>query len=220
MGFLRNEPLPERLPDWTPFVEVDLAMPADAGLRRYGMQSRADAVFGISKSYANSRYIVTVERPEGKGKGKPIYLTIKDLWRSARHDWRDFQCIKNELVGEEQMMLEIYPPESRLVDMANQFHLWGFEGVVLHGADGKPLGFGKRNVTEYPRFGAKQRPFQPHTRPKDLEQRERMAKNIAGLLHAGLLGGGKKWKDIVGRNEPCPCGSGKKFKKCCGAVQR
>jgi len=22
----------------------------------------------------------------------------------------------------------------------------------------------------------------------------------------------------VGRNEPCPCGSGKKYKKCCGAV--
>jgi preprotein translocase subunit SecA len=22
----------------------------------------------------------------------------------------------------------------------------------------------------------------------------------------------------VGRNEPCPCGSGKKFKKCCGKV--
>jgi uncharacterized protein len=22
----------------------------------------------------------------------------------------------------------------------------------------------------------------------------------------------------VGRNDPCPCGSGKKFKKCCGAV--
>jgi uncharacterized protein YecA (UPF0149 family) len=21
----------------------------------------------------------------------------------------------------------------------------------------------------------------------------------------------------VGRNEPCPCGSGKKYKKCCGA---
>ncbi|MBQ7225236.1 MAG: SEC-C domain-containing protein [Clostridia bacterium] len=23
----------------------------------------------------------------------------------------------------------------------------------------------------------------------------------------------------VGRNEPCPCGSGKKYKKCCGANQ-
>jgi len=22
----------------------------------------------------------------------------------------------------------------------------------------------------------------------------------------------------VGRNDPCPCGSGKKYKKCCGAV--
>ncbi|MEP7218160.1 MAG: SEC-C metal-binding domain-containing protein [Bacteroidota bacterium] len=21
----------------------------------------------------------------------------------------------------------------------------------------------------------------------------------------------------MGRNEPCPCGSGKKYKKCCGA---
>ncbi|MBR5550114.1 MAG: SEC-C domain-containing protein, partial [Kiritimatiellae bacterium] len=21
---------------------------------------------------------------------------------------------------------------------------------------------------------------------------------------------------VVGRNDPCPCGSGKKFKKCCG----
>jgi uncharacterized protein YecA (UPF0149 family) len=23
----------------------------------------------------------------------------------------------------------------------------------------------------------------------------------------------------VGRNDPCPCGSGKKFKKCCGAKE-
>ena len=22
--------------------------------------------------------------------------------------------------------------------------------------------------------------------------------------------------DVVGRNDPCPCGSGKKYKKCCG----
>ena len=24
-------------------------------------------------------------------------------------------------------------------------------------------------------------------------------------------------KKVVGRNDPCPCGSGKKYKKCCGA---
>ena len=24
-------------------------------------------------------------------------------------------------------------------------------------------------------------------------------------------------EETVGRNDPCPCGSGKKYKKCCGA---
>jgi uncharacterized protein YecA (UPF0149 family) len=31
---------------------------------------------------------------------------------------------------------------------------------------------------------------------------------------------GRKPKPPVGRNEPCPCGSGKKYKKCCGAVRQ
>jgi tetratricopeptide (TPR) repeat protein len=34
-------------------------------------------------------------------------------------------------------------------------------------------------------------------------------------LHAAFLGASKK----VGRNDPCPCGSGKKYKKCCLAKQ-
>jgi uncharacterized protein YecA (UPF0149 family) len=25
-------------------------------------------------------------------------------------------------------------------------------------------------------------------------------------------------KDILGRNDPCPCGSGKKYKNCCGNI--
>jgi SWIM/SEC-C metal-binding protein len=36
----------------------------------------------------------------------------------------------------------------------------------------------------------------------------------------GLAGGNIKTvtnPEKVGRNDPCPCGSGKKFKKCCGA---
>jgi preprotein translocase subunit SecA len=40
-------------------------------------------------------------------------------------------------------------------------------------------------------------------------------------LSAAMAGGagatsGKDWSN-VGRNDPCPCGSGKKFKKCHGA---
>ena len=28
----------------------------------------------------------------------------------------------------------------------------------------------------------------------------------------------KKRSSKIGRNDPCPCGSGKKYKKCCGAI--
>jgi uncharacterized protein len=35
---------------------------------------------------------------------------------------------------------------------------------------------------------------------------------------AGSLGRTPHRRPKVGRNEPCPCGSGKKFKKCCGSV--
>jgi uncharacterized protein YecA (UPF0149 family) len=27
----------------------------------------------------------------------------------------------------------------------------------------------------------------------------------------------KEYGQKVGRNDPCPCGSGKKYKKCCGS---
>ena len=32
----------------------------------------------------------------------------------------------------------------------------------------------------------------------------------------GVAGQGTRRVDKVGRNDPCPCGSGKKYKKCCG----
>lgn len=37
------------------------------------------------------------------------------------------------------------------------------------------------------------------------------------FYHAGNLGPRPRRVEKVGRNDPCPCGSGKKYKKCCGA---
>jgi len=48
----------------------------------------------------------------------------------CRHDgagctnWRDFQQIKNEIIGPECEAVELFPAESRLVDTANEYHLW------------------------------------------------------------------------------------------------
>ncbi|HOZ36343.1 MAG TPA: preprotein translocase subunit SecA [bacterium] len=40
---------------------------------------------------------------------------------------------------------------------------------------------------------------------------------IAGLSGSELKSAPVEKKEKVGRNDPCPCGSGKKYKKCCGA---
>ena len=60
-------------------------------------------------------------------------------------------------------------------------------------------------------------------RPREEIKREAAAK----VTGEGFVGGGdgtlkkqpkvKKASEKIGRNDPCPCGSGKKYKKCCGA---
>ncbi len=53
-------------------------------------------------------------------------------------------------------------------------------------------------------------------REPELPKREQVAKPITtsgdGTLNTTTVRKGEK----VGRNDPCPCGSGKKYKKCCG----
>jgi uncharacterized protein len=76
--------------------------------------------------------------------------------------------------------------------------------------------------------------MRPYKEPMDAERREQLivgaAASVTRIYHyfaarrgaspqAGEKAGtrhrsGRK----VGRNDPCPCGSGKKFKKCCGAI--
>jgi hypothetical protein len=72
-------------------------------------------------------------------------------------DWRHFQYIKNELIGEECEAIELYPAESRLVDSANKFHLWGVKDPEYR----FPIGFDERDVQygDSKNPGMKQRPL-------------------------------------------------------------
>jgi hypothetical protein len=63
--------------------------------------------------------------------GEMVHLSIKRHDRQPVSDWRDKQEIKNQLVGPECEGLELYPAESRVVDTANQFHLWCFKTMKL-----------------------------------------------------------------------------------------
>jgi uncharacterized protein len=46
--------------------------------------------------------------------------------------------------------------------------------------------------------------------------RRKGPKQMSVLLNAGPRFEPNRAATKVGRNDPCPCGSGKKFKKCCG----
>ena len=49
-------------------------------------------------------------------------------------------------------------------------------------------------------------------RSRELEQARMAGSGEAQTVQQVVRGAAK-----VGRNDPCPCGSGKKYKKCCGA---
>lgn len=97
--------------------------------------------------------------------GEVIWLSIVRRDRSATHDWRHLQRIKNELCGPEREAIELYPAESRLVDTNNQYHLF-----VLPEGQCIPIGYAERDVSNRVEGTShKQRPFQEA--PADLNAR-------------------------------------------------
>ena len=68
--------------------------------------------------------------------GKVEYISIRRNDREPCDSWRDFQEIKNQLCGPDREAVQIYPAEWRLVDTANQYHLW-----VLPLESPFPMGF-------------------------------------------------------------------------------
>jgi hypothetical protein len=79
--------------------------------------------------WLNDEYQVNIDKNPTHGFGPHItlwHVSIKRRDKDVIHDWRDLQAIKNMLCGEDIEAIELYPAESRLVDTANQFHLWAF----------------------------------------------------------------------------------------------
>ena len=84
------------------------------------------------ETWANDIFSVTLRRRPDRVFGTRqgmIQLGINALDGTARHDWREFQWIKNQLAGEECEAFELYPAESRLMDPSNYYSLWCFPGL-------------------------------------------------------------------------------------------
>ena len=101
--------------------------------------------------YRNSEYVVMVAEVDTHSEyfGLVTYLMIGRQDGEAVYSWLDLQHIKNSLVGEEALALEVFPPESHLLDTANVYHLW----VLPEGCDHFPLDL----MTLHRRWAAEQR---------------------------------------------------------------
>lgn len=168
---------------WTPFEEAE-PMP---GLPQ-------------EQVFVNSRYQVSVKKRVAPPPfGKYIELSIKTRDREAFHDWRDFQRIKNELVGEEFEGLELYPAEDRLVDTANQYYMHVFMPKYPNGHF--PFGYQTRLVAGEGVFGSKQRPFE--TEPRDMMTGEDFKKFISNELKVQNVEPAipsRKFEEVAGRS--------------------
>jgi len=109
------------------------------------------------QGFRNNKYYVVVETLSPRGLSGEVHLSVTCNDRSAAHDWREFQRIKNELCGPEREAVELYPAQSRLYDTANTFHLW-----VMAEGDRVPVGYASQTVLDSDvasQLNIKQRPF-------------------------------------------------------------
>lgn len=106
--------------------------------------------------WGNGHYLVHRREFHGEdGEVVGLHLSMRTVENDTRHDWREMQQVKNELAGELWEAVELYPSVKRLVDMANQFHLWCFPHEL-------PIGFPAGAVAsteEAAATGATQRAF-------------------------------------------------------------
>ena len=61
--------------------------------------------------------------------GKYIHLRIQRIDNKPVHNYMDFQQIKNDLLGEDVIAIEIYPKKSDFKNGSHTYHLWTWEGI-------------------------------------------------------------------------------------------
>lgn len=103
--------------------------------------------------WVNDLYLVNIQ--ESGGPLVMLSIARRDGGPIFR-DWRHFQNIKNDILGPECEAVELYPAESRMVDIGNKYHLIGCRDPNFR----FPFGFTERKVDliDKPGIGLHQRP--------------------------------------------------------------
>lgn len=74
----------------------------------------------IEAGYTNDWYVVLITTMADAG----VHLAVRAKHLGREPPWADMQRIKNELVGEERLAVQIYPRDSRRMTSEGMYHLW------------------------------------------------------------------------------------------------
>jgi len=140
---------------WQPLYRAQVVIPDRLAAAANADPSVMEQVRALmdAEVWRNDKYVVVVERGDA---GWVRHLSIRRADRKPVMDWRDKQRIKDQLAGPDAEAVELYPAMSRLVDGANQYHLWCLRPGVRF-----PLGWDEGFVAtaeQAAEIGAVQRP--------------------------------------------------------------
>ena len=112
------------------FIAADIRPPDQKtieNLRRFARRQGVDFDSEIAPrlfDHPGQMFINNIYQVIREDVGPMIHLSIKRIDGRPLRSWKHLQQIKNELIGAENEGVELFPSEQRLVDTANQYHLW------------------------------------------------------------------------------------------------
>jgi len=87
-----------------------------------GKLSTVDVVYSDDAD----EYIIEKHTITGRGEFE-CRLVIKRADKGTIRSWRILQDIKNSIVGDDAVAIEVYPKETEVTDTANIYHLWVYK---------------------------------------------------------------------------------------------
>lgn len=91
----------------------------------------ADRMRRPDRAWKNNHYVVQLYRCERSILGRHMdKVMIRRNDAEPIREWHALQNIKDQIVGEEKMAIQVFPPKSDLVDVANMYWLFTETGSL------------------------------------------------------------------------------------------
>ena len=151
------------------------------------------------------------EKEYDKTKMAHLYVDILIAGESYKHDIDSLKIVTDSLYSYYQISDEEY--KRGIEKLQKIYALGNTEGFIGDALECLSI-IHNVSIPELPDI-YKKREEEEKRRKRESEEFEEIFQDIGNIKNRGNIIPFKREVPKTGRNEPCPCGSGKKYKKCC-----